>query len=93
MRCPKTNFCGQQHVNLAVSEAVCVFNKGAGSEVRMLRKSGIKNVNINSLDAFKREDKLQLGSASRKITDKHKALHWKRSKNYAKQQEEAKKTL
>ena len=59
----------------------------------MLRKSGIKNGNINSLDAFKREDKLQLGSSSRKITDKHKALHWKRSKNYAKQQEEAKKNI
>ena len=90
MRCPKTNFCGQQCVNFAVSEAVCVFNKGAGSKVRMLRTSGIKNVSITSLDACKREDKLRVGSASRKITDKYKALCWKRSKKYAKQQEEAK---
>ena len=33
-RCPKTRFCGQQRVQVAVCEAFCQFNAGSGSVIK-----------------------------------------------------------
>ena len=39
-RCPKTRFCGQQHVQVAVCEAVCQFKAGSGSVIEILSSLG-----------------------------------------------------
>ena len=91
MRCPKEIFCGKRRITLAVSEAICVFNSGAGSKASMMNSCGIREVGRNSFDAMQWEDNRRLKSASRKVSGKYKMKRWKRSTSYAKQKEETEK--
>ena len=45
-RCPKIKFCGLTRVNLAVSETICEFNRGAHAKVILQIESGV-DVNMN----------------------------------------------
>lgn len=71
-RCPKTMFCSKDRIVSAVSEAVCVFNTGAGAKALILRAAGIKDVGTNALLAWRSRDKQRLASASQKVQQKYK---------------------
>ena len=65
-RCPKTRFCGQQRVQVAVCEAVCQFNAGSGSVIELLSSLG-SELSGNTYRSLHQEDKRRLHEAARKI--------------------------
>ena len=67
---PKTTFCGKRRVVISVCEAICVSNTGAGSNLLLLEKFGIKP-GENTLRALRQEDRARLHNASRKVSEKY----------------------
>ena len=91
MRCPKENFCGLRRITLAVSEAVCIFNSGAGAQIALWASAGIRGSGRKSVDAVKRQNCRRIKSASRKVSEKYKFQRWQKSKSFLKQIEETRK--
>ena len=68
-RCPKTNFCGRQKVELAVSETVCELNTGAYSKLSIQFDCGL-NVSSNIIASASLQDKVRIKKAAMKILDR-----------------------
>ena len=58
-RCPKTRFCGQQRVQVAVCDAVYQFNAGNGSVIERLSSLG-SELSGNTYRSLRQEDKRPL---------------------------------
>ena len=76
-RCPKTRFCGQRRVQIAVCEAVCVFNCGAGAVFDLLSSVSMKP-STNAVKALHNENKRRLFEAARKISLKARLIRRKK---------------
>ena len=75
-RCPKTRFCGQRRVQIAVCEAICVFNSGAGAVFDLLSSVSMKPTNATK--ALHDENKRRLFEAARKISLKARLIRRKK---------------
>lgn len=79
-RCPKTMFFGKERVVSAVSEAVCVFNTGAGAKALIMKAAGVNEMGSNFLSALRKRDNDRLVSASQKVSNKYKSWRWSKKK-------------
>lgn len=68
-RCPKNKFCGKQKLELAVSETVSEFNRGAISSVTLQEDLGV-HVSHNNIKSATKIDATRIENAARKISEK-----------------------
>ena len=66
-RCPKTRYCGQQGVQVALCEALCHFNAGSGSVTELLFSLGLDLLG-NTYRSLHQKDKRRLHEAAQKIS-------------------------
>ena len=68
-KCPKTKFCGQHKLALAVCETVTHFNTGSGSKAVLLKSAGAVP-STSMLSALRQADALRVQKAARKVSVK-----------------------
>ena len=68
-RCPKTKFCGERKVELAVVETIIEFNSGAAGIASVQEASGV-SISSNMMKAIRKLDKSRIQRAAQKISEK-----------------------
>ena len=71
-RCPKTKYCGQRRVEIAVCQAVSVSNTGAASKGVLMKILGLKDLGSYTLRSFHKEDQSRIKNMNRKSSADYK---------------------